>query len=147
MTENDYKNKAEKFCIAVDEFANGKLNNAEDLTRLTEIVFKLAKESQLEELSFSAKYATGLLKIIQSRNNNFEDDYFDKIKEEYTQTVKKVRLQLEDLLNDATPFIKNIYQDKFLAMTHESLNNLNLLMSDLSWTKMYLNDTKRSVRD
>ncbi len=144
MAEKDYKKEAEDFCIAVDEFAKGKLNNAEDLTRLTEIMYKINKENLLEDISFSAKYSQGLLKIIQNRNNNFEDDYFEKIKEEYTNAIKNIRTMLEEIVENGSSFIKNIYKEKYLSMTHESLHNLNLLIDDLSWVKIYLNELKRS---
>lgn len=144
MNTSDYKKAAEEFCISIDEFAQGKLNNADDLTRIVEIIFKIDKKELLEDLSFSAKYSQGLLKIIQSRSNNIEDDYFERIKVEYTEAVKKVRELLTTILDDGLPFIKQIFIDKYLSLTHESLNNLNLLMSDLSWVKMFLNDTKRS---
>ena len=144
MTDRNFKKEAEDFCIAVDEFANGKLNNAEDLTRLTEIIYKMEKESLLEDISFSAKYAQGLLKIIQNRNNNFEDEYFEKIKLEYTSAVKDVRAMLEEIINNGSAFIKNIFKEKYLSMTHESLQNINLLIEDLSWVKVYTNDLTRS---
>ncbi|WKZ70645.1 MAG: hypothetical protein QY331_05170 [Melioribacteraceae bacterium] len=144
MNSVDNKKAAEEFCSKINEFAKGKLNNAEDLTRIAEIIFKINKQELLDEISFSAKYSQGLLKIIQNRSNNIEDDYFDRIKAEYTEAVKKVRELLTRILNDGSPFIKQIFIDKYLSLTHESLNNLNLLMSDLSWVKMYLNDIKRS---
>lgn len=144
MSEENYKKEAEEFCIAVDEFAKGKLNNAEDLTRIMEIVFKTDKKSLLEDLSFSAKYSQGLLKIIQNRSNDFEDEYFNKVKEEYTAVITKVRSLLEEIIENGSGFIKNIYKEKYLSMTHESLHNLNILIDDLSWLKMYLNDLKRS---
>lgn len=144
MNSVDYKKAAEEFCSKINEFAKGKINNAEDLTRIVEIIFKIDKNELLEDLSFSAKYSQGLLKIIQNRSNNIEDEYFERIKVEYTEGVKKVRESLTTILNESSPFIKQIFIDKYLSLTHESLNNLNLLMSDLSWVKMYLNDIKRS---
>ena len=144
MNKNDAKKDAEEFCSKINEFAKGKLNNLEDLTRITEIIFKINKQELLEDLSFSAKYSQGLLKIIQNRNNNIEDDYFEKIKLEYTEAVKKVRQLLTTILENGSPFIKQIFSDKYLSLTHESLNNLNLLLGDLSQVKLFLNDTKRS---
>lgn len=143
MTEKDFEKEAEQFCIEVDEFAKGKLHNAEDLTRITEIIFRKGNLELLEEISFSAKYAQGLLKIVKVRNTNIEDEYFEKVGKEYTEAVKKVRSALEEIIEDASSFIKNIYKDKYLALTHESLNNLNQLIDDLSWVKIYLNDKKR----
>ena len=143
MNEKNYAKQAEDFCINVDEFAKGKLQNAEDLTRITEVVFKADNHKLLEDIAFSAKFAQGLLKIVQTRSNDIEDEYFIKIKSEYTEAVKKVQSLLKEILEDSSSFIKNIFTEKYLSLTHESLNNLNQLIDDLSWVKMYLNDQKR----
>ncbi len=143
MSENNYKKEAEDFCIAVDEFAKGKLHNAEDLTRITEVIFKEGKQNLLEDVAFSAKYAQGLMKIFQDRSNDFEEEYFRKIKEEYTEAVKKIRESLQEIIDYSNSFIGSIFSDKYLGMTHESMHNLNQLIDDLSWVKVYLNYRKR----
>lgn len=143
MTEKRFKQQAEEFSSHVNTFANGRLNNVEDLTRLTELFFKEEKFDQLEDLAFSAKYAQGLLKIIRDRSNNFEDDYFEKIRSEYTEAIKKIRKILDEIIGSSASFLKGIFSDKYLSMTHESLNNLNQLINDLSWVKIYLNEKKR----
>lgn len=143
MDQEKYKSQAEEFIIKVDEFSNSRLKNAEDLTRLSELFFKEDKFYLLDDLAFSAKYAQGLIKIIRDRSNNFEDDYFDKIRVEYTEAIKKMRSVIEEILDGSSSFIKEIFSDKYLSMTHESLNNLNQLIDDLSWVKLYLNDQKR----
>lgn len=143
MTEKKYEKEAEEFCIKVDEFAKGRLNNAEDLTRLTEIIFRKDNHKLLEDIAFTAKFSQGLLKIVQTRSNDIEDEYFIKIKGEYTEAIKKVQTLLKEIIEEASSFIKNIFAEKYLSLTHESLNNLNQLIDDLSWVKMYLNDKKR----
>lgn len=143
MSEIDFKQQAEQFCLEVDEFAKGRLHNSEDLARLTEVIFKTEKNKLLEDISFTSKYTQGLLKIVRNRSNNIEDDYFVKIRGEYTEAVKQVQSQLKEILEYSSSFIKNIFTEKYLSLTHESLNNLNQLIDDLSWVKMYLNEKKR----
>ncbi|KUG25252.1 hypothetical protein ASZ90_004925 [hydrocarbon metagenome] len=143
MGQNNYKLQAEEFIIKVDEFSNKRIKNAEDLARLSELFFKEDKFDMLNDLAFSAKYAQGLIKIIRDRSNNFEDDYFEKIRSEYTAAIKKIRKILDEIIGSSSSFLKGIFSDKYLSMTHESLNNLNQLIDDLSWVKLYLNDQKR----
>lgn len=143
MSEKGFEKEAEEFCINVDEFAKGRLHNAEDLTRLTEIIFKSDKRQLLEDIAFTAKFSQGLLKIIQTRSSDIEDEYFIKIKGEYTEAIKNLQAMVKEIIDDASSFIKNIFEEKYLSLTHESLNNLNQLVDDLSWVKMYLNDQKR----
>lgn len=143
MSERNFKEEAEIFCSEVEDFSENKLHNREDLQRITELIFKKEDEKFLEDFTFTAKYLQGLIRIIKKTDRDFEKDYFEKIKAEYTANINKIRNVLQELLGDASPFIKEIYNEKFLSMNHQSLHNLNMLIDDLSWVKLYLNDRKR----
>lgn len=139
----NYKEKSEEFYNGLINFSRGKILNEEDIQRLLEITFKEDKLKELDDVSFSAKFTKGLLRIIQNRDNNIEDEYFEKVKKEYSENIQKVKSGLEDLIKNSSDFLKGIYEEKYFQLTHESLANLNNLCSDLEWVKMYLNDQKR----
>lgn len=143
MGDKNYKEEAKKFCNQVDEFSKGKIQKSEDLNRIVEVIFKEDNLEMLEELSFTAKYSQGLMTIFQTRSNDIEEDYFEKIKNEYAESIKKIRYNLEVVINQSSSFIQGIFKEKYLGMTHESMSNLKILIEDLSWIKMYLNDKKR----
>ncbi len=140
--ENE-KINPEEFYNELINFSRGKIKNEEDIKRLIDLSVKENKLAELDEIAFSAKFTKGLLRIIQNRNNNIDDEYFDKIKKEYSENIQKVKSGLEKLIDEASNFIKNIYSEKYFQLTHESLANLNNLCSDLEWVKMYLNSLKR----
>ncbi len=140
----DFKLEAEKICNCVEDIAKGKLNNKEDLQRITELALQNNKIELLEELSFQAKYSQGLVKIIQKRDNKIEADYFAKVQAEMLQSITNIKNLLEELLQYAGDFLKNIYREKYFEMTTQSLFNLNNLCSDLGYLKLYLNDQKRN---
>lgn len=144
MSENNNKAKAEEFCDHVNSFSKNKLNNKEDLVRLTEVIFENDKNDIMNNLVFNAKYSQGLIKIVQQRTNDFEDEYFEKIKAEYTETIKKIKSDLDLIIKDTSSFYKKIFEEKYMQLTHESMSNLKGLIDDLSWVKMFLNDEKRN---
>lgn len=133
----------DEFYDGLVNFSRGKVKNEDDIKRLIELAIKENKLNDLEEIAFSAKFTKGLLRIIQNRENTIEDEYFEKIKKEYSENIQKVKIGLEELINHGSDFIKNIFNEKYFLLTHESLANLNNLCGDLEWVKMYLNDIKR----
>ena len=133
----------DEFYDGLVNFSRGKIQNEDDIKRLIELALKEEKLHDLEEIAFSAKFTKGLLRIIQNRENTIEDEYFEKIKKEYSENIQKVKIGLEELINHGSDFIKNIFNEKYFLLTHESLANLNNLCGDLEWVKMYLNDIKR----
>lgn len=143
MAENNYKQESEDFVDEVNKLAGGKLNSKEDLYRIVEIVIANNKMDLLEELSFTSKFTSGLLKIAKSRDDKIDQNYLETVKKEYLENILKVKKLLEQVLGNSGDFIKEIFKNKFLTLSHESLNNLNKLCDDLSWVKIYLNDLKR----
>lgn len=143
MAETNFQKQAEEFTEAVKQFSHNKLQSEEDLMRIVEVIFREDDKDLLEKLAFSAKYAHGLMKIFQDRSNDFEEEYFQKIKGEYSEAIKDIREKLSVVIGNSTSFIKSIFEEKYLAMTQDSMMNLKKLIEDLSWVKMYLNDQKR----
>ncbi len=140
----EFSNETMKIISGVEEISNGRLNFKEDLQRLIEASFLNNKMKYLEDLSFQAKYSQGLLKIIQNRDNKIEDEYFVKVQNEFMESVLNIKEILETLLSQSSEFIKQIFREKYLQMTQQSLNNLNLLCNDLGFVKIYFNDLKRT---
>jgi len=138
----DYKLEAEKICNAVEDLAKGKLKNKEDLMRIIELALSSNKMKELEELAFHAKFSQGVLRIIQNRDNSFEGEYFDSLKNEYIKSINEIKTILESLLLNANQFLKTIYNEKFFQLTMQSMNALNDLCSDLVYLKYYFNDNK-----
>lgn len=142
MDSGEAKHKAEKLTDKVFQYSGEKLSGTEDITRLLTIAYEHDKLSDFKDLIFSAKYAQGLMKIIKNRDNDFEQDYFEKIKKEYMESIVTIRGKLKAITDAGSDFIKKVYEEKFFLMTQESMNNLNTLTADLEWVKLYLNEHK-----
>ena len=139
----NYKDEAEKIFSNIDRLASGKLFHKEDLLRLIEMTLKNNNLGLLEDLSFQAKFSHGLMQIIKSSDSKVDEEYFSKIKIELTESILKIRSVFEKLIENADDFIKSIFVEKYLAMTQQSMVNLNNFCSDLGFLKLYLNDLKR----
>lgn len=133
---------AEKICNCVEDLAKGKLKNKEDLLRLTELALSSNNMKKLEELAFQAKFSQGILRIIQNKDNTLNEEYFASLKNEYMQSIQLIKDTLENLLTNASEFLKTIYKEKYFQLNLQSMNNLNDLCSDLVYLKYYLNDQK-----
>mgnify|MGYP000088417267 CR=1 FL=1 len=139
----EFNSATQEILSKIDSLAKGKLNFREDLARLIDLSVKNNKLELLEDLSFHARYSQGLLKIVQNRDNNINDDYFAKVQSEFTESIVKIKSFIEILLGLSSEFIKEIFTEKYLAMNQLSLSNLNKLCSDLGYLKLYFNDAKR----
>lgn len=142
----EYIFDSEKILDIIDHLSKGKLNFRDDLGRLIELSIKNDKMKILEDLSFQARYAQGLLKIIQNRDNNIDEEYFAKVQNEFTESIQKIKISIELLLSFSSNFIKEIFIEKYLQMSQVSFSNLNKLCLDLSYLKLYFNDMKREKR-
>ena len=145
MNNDNKKNEIELFINKIEELSEGKILEKEDINRIIELSIENDRLDLLEQLSFQAKYISGLIKIIQGRKEDIEEVYFHTLSEELTEGISKVRDFLDRILDYASEFIKNIFHEKFFAMSQHSLNNLKILCEDLSWVKIYLNDVKRKI--
>ena len=103
----------DEFYDGLVNFSRGKIQNEDDIKRLIELALKEEKLNDLEEIAFSAKFTKGLLRIIQNKENTIEDEYFEKIKKEYSENIQKVKIGLEELINHGSDFIKNIFNEKY----------------------------------
>lgn len=142
----EYIFDSEKILDIIDHLSKGKLNFRDDLGRLIELSIKNDKMKILEDLSFQARYTQGLLKIIQNRDNNIDEEYFAKVQNEFTESIQKIKISIELLLSFSSNFIKEIFIEKYLQMSQVSFSNLNKLCLDLSYLKLYFNDMKREKR-
>jgi len=128
--------------LKVSELAENRLQRREDLELLIDTAIKQNKISLLKELSFQAKFSDGILRVVQKKENTVDEAYFLKAVEEFKNSIEKVRTVLEELLSNASEFIKSVLTEKYLQLSQVSLANLNSLCSDLSYLKLFFNDLK-----
>jgi hypothetical protein len=135
----EYNNIVEE----IEEFSNHKLKRKNDLKTLFEISSVHNKTRLLEDLCFTAKYILGLQRILKKGSMNPEIGNLEKLKEDYSDNFNKAVGQIKEILIPAPEQIKTHFNKNYLELSGESFSNLNNLLEDLEWAKMYLNKKKR----
>jgi hypothetical protein len=140
---NYLSNSAADFVNEVEKFSKTNLNKKAELLRIYEESLKSDKEKIFEDLTFTAKYLRGLMRVLQSGASNSEVSSMEKIKADFSSNIKKVMEQIKDIIAGTDEELKKYFADNYFEMSQQGLTNLNELLADLEWTKMYLNDQKR----
>jgi hypothetical protein len=128
--------------LELDKLSDGKLHFRDDLEKLIEIAVSRKKVKDLKKISFDTKFLSGLLGVIKKRNASIDEQYFLKVEEEYKEKLQNVLILLRDLISYGTDFYKSIFEEKFLQLNQQSFENLNFLLADLTFLKLYFNDRR-----
>jgi hypothetical protein len=142
MTNNSPDN-ASDFVNEVEKFSGTNLNKKAELLRIYEESINSGKEKVFEDLVFTGKYLRGLMRVLQNGSGNPQVESLDKIKTDFSSNIKKVIEQIKEIIADSDENLQKHFEDNYFEMSQEGLTNLNELLADLEWTKMYLNDQKR----
>ena len=126
----------------VEKAAPNDLNRKEDLERLIALATQSGKYSELEDLSFKSKYLIGLIKVLRSQSVNHDEQYLNKLNGELTSVYSQVQKLVRSLLEGGSSFIRDIFEEKYLKLSYDCLENLNKLCEDLSSLKLFINDLK-----
>ncbi len=142
MIDSQY-NFSKDFIDEVEIFSNNQLKKKEDLQKIYNESLTNNTTHLFEELSFTAKYLNGLMKILKSGVNNPEVQSLEHVKKDLTSNLNKFIEQVNHILLHSDDDLKNYFDENYLKMSQGSFQNLNELISDLDWTKKYLNYFKR----
>jgi hypothetical protein len=143
----DISEKTLNLVLDIKDFSGGKLKNENDVATLIECSVSAEKQALFDDMIFIAKYLNGLGKILHSNmagatlsgKDKIEENAEEKIKNEFRQSLVKLRIQIKEIVEAALSEDKNYFEQKYLVMTRESMINLTTLIYDLSWVKKYMN--------
>jgi hypothetical protein len=127
----------------IDEFSQHKLNKKTDLKTLYDLSIKEGKSKTFEDLSFTAKYVEGLMRVLKTGVSNPEVKSLEHIKKDFLHNMQKVVDQMKEITAGADDQIKRYFEITYFDMSQQGLQNLTLILSDLEWTKKYFNMQKR----
>jgi hypothetical protein len=142
MTNNSPDN-ASDFVNEVEKFSGTNLNKKAELLRIYEESINSGKEKVFEDLVFTGKYLRGLMRVLQNGTGNAQVESLDKIKSDFSSNIKKVIDQIKEIIAGSDENLQKHFEENYFEISQEGLTNLNELLADLEWTKMYLNDQKR----
>ncbi|MCU7496320.1 MAG: hypothetical protein HF314_08270 [Ignavibacteria bacterium] len=126
----------------VEILSRNRLKMKDDLLRIIELSIKNGSTPLLDETAFRAKYLQGLFGIIQRGESSIKEEVLRRYTAEYTENIEEIKKNLLKIVEGSGNFFMNIFREKYLSLTQESLSKLNRLIYDLGWYKMYLNDQK-----
>jgi len=127
----------------IEEYSNFKLKRKDDLRILIEVCNTNNKAKLFEDLSFTAKYILGLQRVLKKGVINPEINNLEKIKKDYSDNIIKVIEQIKELITLTPGKTKERFDKTYIELSQQGLSNLNELLEDLEWTKMYFNSKKR----
>jgi hypothetical protein len=118
---------------ALEALSQKKISSGGDVALLMQIAYDTAREKELEELSFHAKFCVRTAGIMKRIGRN--DDGYDRLGAELSANLGKVRSLLEIFLMAAPGEAAENFSQRHLALTPGALENLMVLLYDLSWHK------------
>ena len=127
----------------IEVFSEFQLNKKVDLKTLYDLSAKNSKEKLFDDLIFTAKYVQGLLRVLKTGAGNPEVKSLEHIKKDFTHNMQKVVDQMKLIVVDAEEEIKRYFEVTYFDLSQKGIQNLSLILSDLEWTKKYLNVRKR----
>ncbi len=128
----------------IEVFSKNGLKRKEDLALLLFLGYSNDMRETVEDLSFTSKYVQGLFRVLEKASGNADVQNLGQIKADITVNLEKVKEMIKQLISKAEESDKRHFNESYLQLTQKSLFNLTELMSDLEWTKRYLNQVKRS---
>jgi hypothetical protein len=135
------------FIDEVESFNGKSLSQKKELQIIINVCSQNNLIEKLEDLSFTGKYISGLLRVLSSSSSIPEVKSLEHIKKDLSDNLEKIISQLKDVTAKMSEANKNIIQKKYLEISNDSLNNLKQLTEDLNSIKKYLNYNKRKQFD
>lgn len=124
----------------LDTFSGRKLTRREDLGALIELATLSNRQTELNNLSFFAKFISKTIGIMKRIGKNGEG--YDKLEHEFTEAIEKSRALLTTLLAPAPSATRQHFSNQYLVLTPDALQNLLSLCYDLSWYKNWMIDQR-----
>jgi hypothetical protein len=142
--EQSYFQISSAFINDVEKFSKDKLKRKAELIRIYEEALKSNNEKLFDDLAFTAKYVQGLMRVVKSGSVNPDIKNLDSIKKDFTDNMNKVVLKIKELISSADENLKIHFEQTYFELSQQGFVNLAELLSDLEWTKIYLNDSRRN---
>ena len=127
----------------IDNFSEHRLNKKTDLKTLYSLSIMAGEGKTFEELSFTAKCAEGLMRVLKTGINNPEIKTLDHIKKDFTHNMQKIVDLMKEIVSHADEQIKRYFEITYFDLSQQGMQNLTLILSDLEWAKKYFNIQKR----
>ena len=131
------------FLASVEDYTGSLLQKKEDIKRIIELAVAEKKDEEFEELTFTAKYICGMMRVVKNAPGIPEVSSVDNIKNDLNENMKKGIEQLKEIISFSDDNQRDYFDRTYFTLTQQNFNNLSQLFSDLESVKKYMNHLKR----
>lgn len=136
LAEKDFLDKVEKF-------TTNPLQKREDVKKIIDAVHQNGKEEDFEKLIFTAKYISGLMRVLISAPGIPEVTSIEHVKNDLNENMKNGIEQLQEIISSESE--REYFSKNYFTLSQKNISNLSQLFSDLESVKKYLNYLKRQT--
>lgn len=138
LAEKDFLNK-------VEEFTTNPLQKKEDVKKIVDAAHQNGREEEFEALIFTAKYISGMMRVIKSAPGIPEVNSIEHIKNDLNENMKKGIEHLQGLISFCDESELEYFKKNYFTLSQQNFSDLTQLFSDLESVKKYLNYLKRQT--
>ena len=131
------------FLTGVEEYTGNLLQKKEDIKKIIELVAAEKKVDEFEKLVFTAKYISGMMRVVKNAPGIPEVSSLDQIKSDLNENMKKGIEQLNEILALSCESERDYFDKTYFTLSAQNFSNLTQLFSDLESVKKYINHLKR----
>lgn len=136
LSDNDFLEK-------VEEYTSNKIQKKADIKKIIVEVVLNRKEDDFENLIFTAKYISGLMRVLKSAPGIPEVNSIEHVKNDLNENIKKGIEQLQEIISADSE--REYFSKNYFTLSQKNFSNLSQLFSDLESVKKYLNYLKRQT--
>jgi hypothetical protein len=131
------------FLKEVEDYTGSLLLKKDDIHKLIEVVVAEHKEEEFEQLTFTAKYVCGMMRVVKNAPDIPEVSSIDQIKSDLNENMKKGIEQLKEIIAFSSEREREYFDKTYFTLSTQNFTNLTQLFSDLESVKKYINYLKR----
>ena len=131
------------FLTGVEEYTGSLLQKKEDIKKIIELVVAEKKEEEFEKLVFTAKYISGMMRVLKNAPGIPEVNSVDHVRKDLNENMKKGIEQLKEIIALGGENVEDYFNKMYFNLSTQNFTNITQLFSDLESVKKYMNHLKR----
>ena len=135
--------KDKNFLTGVEEYTGSLIQKKEDIRKIIELVAAEKKVDEFEKLVFTAKYISGMMRVLKNAPGIPEISSVDHVRKDLNENMKKGIEQLKEIIALGGESVEDYFNKTYFNLSTQNFSNITQLFSDLESVKKYMNHLKR----
>ena len=131
------------FLTGVEEYTGSLIQKKEDIKKIIELVSAEKKVDEFEKLVFTAKYISGMMRVLKNALGIPEISSVDHVRKDLNENMKKGIEQLKEIIALGGESFEDCFNKMYFNLSTQNFSNITQLFSDLESVKKYMNHLKR----